>query len=95
MSNAAFPILDEIDRRKADIDALRPLDPEVERRVMDKFRLDWNYNSNAIEGNTLTLGETKIFLLEGLTAKGKPLKDHLDSPKSTLSTTAMAAWRGF
>ena len=78
MSNAALPILDEIDRRKADIDALRPLDPEVEQRVMDKFRLDWNYNSNAIEGNTLTLGETKIFLLEGLTAKGKPLKDHLD-----------------
>ena len=48
MSNAAFPILDEIDRLKADIDALRPLDPEVEQRVMDKFRLDWNYHSNAL-----------------------------------------------
>ncbi len=78
MKKAAFPILGEIDRLKADLDALRPLDPEIERRVMDKLRLDWNYNSNAIEGNTLTLGETKIFLLEGLTAKGKPLKDHLD-----------------
>lgn len=78
MNNAAFPIFDEIDRLKVEIDALRPLDPELEQRVMDKLRLDWNYNSNAIEGNTLTLGETKIFLLEGLTAKGKPLKDHLD-----------------
>lgn len=78
MHNAAFSILDEIDRRKADIDALRPLDPEVEQRVLDRLRLEWNFNSNAIEGNTLSLGETKIFLLEGLTAKGKPLKDHLD-----------------
>ena len=45
---------------------------------MQKFRLDWNYHSNAIEGNTLTQGETRIFLLYGLTAKGKPLRDHLD-----------------
>ncbi len=78
MSNAAFPILDAIDRLKADIDALRPLDPEVEQRVMDKFRLDWNYNSNAIEGNSLSLGETRAFLLEGITAHGKPFKDYLD-----------------
>ena len=45
---------------------------------MQKLRLDWNYHSNAIEGNTLTQGETRIFLLHGLTAKGKPLRDHLD-----------------
>ena len=45
---------------------------------MQKFRLDWNYHSNAIEGNTLTQGETRVFLLYGLTAKGKPLRDHLD-----------------
>ena len=78
MSHTAFPILDKIDRLKADIDALCPLEPEVEQRVMDKFRLDWNYNSNAIEGNTLTLGETRAFLLEGITAHGKPFKDYLD-----------------
>lgn len=45
---------------------------------MQKFRLWWTYHSNAIEGNTLTQGETAMFLMEGLTAKGKPLKDHLD-----------------
>ncbi len=45
---------------------------------MQKFRLWWTYHSNAIEGNTLTQGETEMFLMEGLTAKGKPLKDHLD-----------------
>jgi len=71
-------LLARVDALKADIDKLRPLKPEVERRIMQKFRLDWNYHSNAIEGNTLTLGETRAFLSEGLTANGKPLKDHLD-----------------
>jgi hypothetical protein len=71
-------LLQQIDSLKAEIDALRPLKPELEQRVMQKFRLDWNYNSNAIEGNRLTLGETKAFLLEGLTAEGKPFRDYLD-----------------
>lgn len=67
-----------LDELKAQIDALRPIKPEQEQRILQKFRLDWNYHSNAIEGNSLTLGETRAFLLEGLTAKGKPFKDHLD-----------------
>ena len=46
--------------------------------MLQKFRLDWNYHSNAIEGNSLTLGETRSLLLHGLTAEGKPLRDHLD-----------------
>jgi len=71
-------LLAQVDALKAEIDKLRPLKPEVEHRIMQKFRLDWNYHSNAIEGNSLTLGETRAFLLEGLTADGKPLKDHLD-----------------
>lgn len=71
-------ILARVDELKAQIDALRPIKPEQEQRILQKFRLDWNYHSNAIEGNSLTLGETRAFLLEGLTAKGKPFKDHLD-----------------
>lgn len=71
-------LLGKIDRLKAEVDALRPLGPEQEARVMQKFRLDWNYHSNSIEGNSLTYGETIAFLMEGLTAKGKPFKDHLD-----------------
>ncbi|MEJ7661207.1 MAG: hypothetical protein WKG07_17150 [Hymenobacter sp.] len=46
--------------------------------MLQKFRLEWNYNSNAIEGNSLTLGETRSLLLHGLTAAGKPMRDHLD-----------------
>jgi Fic family protein len=60
------------------LDALHPLNPEQERRIMDKFRLDWNYHSNHLEGNQLTYGETKALLLFNITAQGKPLKDHLE-----------------
>lgn len=67
-----------LDHLKADLDILRPLAPEQEQRVLQKFQLEWNYNSNAIEGNSLTLGETRSLLLHGLTAEGKPLRDHLD-----------------
>lgn len=67
-----------IDRLKKEIEALRPLSPERERRIMDKFRLDRTYHSNAIEGNTLTYGETKAFLLHGITAAGKPFGDYLE-----------------
>jgi Fic family protein len=71
-------ILERVDSAKAQLEGLRPLAREQEDRVMQKFRLWWTYHSNAIEGNTLTQGETEMFLMEGLTAKGKPLKDHLD-----------------
>ncbi|UOR05666.1 Fic family protein [Hymenobacter aerilatus] len=67
-----------MDLLKRELDELRPLSPEQEARILQKFRLDWNYNSNAIEGNSLTLGETRSLLLHGLTAEGKPLRDHLD-----------------
>ena len=73
-----MPLFADLDRLRANLDALRPLAPEQEARVLQKFRLEWNYNSNAIEGNSLTLGETRSLLLHGLTAAGKPLRDHLD-----------------
>lgn len=63
---------------KSQIDELRPLSKDREDQIMQKLRLDWNYNSNAIEGNSLDYGETMAFLMHGVTAKGKPLKDYLD-----------------
>jgi len=71
-------IFQQVDALKKQIDDMRPLAEDIEGRVMQKLRLDWNYNSNAIEGNKLSYGETVAFLMEGITAKGKPLKDHLD-----------------
>jgi len=63
---------------KSNLDTLRPLSKEDELRIMQKFRLDWNYHSNHIEGNSLTYGETKALILFGITAQGKPLKDHFE-----------------
>ncbi|MCY0979124.1 Fic family protein [Chryseobacterium wangxinyae] len=67
-----------IDEKKKSIDSNRPFSNELENKIFQKLKLDWNYNSNAIEGNQLSYGETIAFLNFGLTAKGKPFKDHLD-----------------
>ena len=74
----ASNILETIDRLKQELDALRPLPQEVIARVEQKLRIESNYHSNAIEGNSLTLGETRSLILHGLTARGKPMRDHLD-----------------
>lgn len=63
---------------KKQLDSLRPIDKVQEERIMQKFRLDWNYHSNHLEGNSLTYGETKALLLFGITAQGKPLQDHFE-----------------
>ena len=70
--------LASIDRLRDELNALRPLAPDVVNRVAQKLRIEANYHSNAIEGNQLTLGETRSLILHGLTAHGKPLRDHLD-----------------
>jgi Fic family protein len=71
-------ILEKVEQLKTELDSLRPLDGEAEARIMQKFRLDWNYHSNKLEGNSLTYGETKALILFGVTAQGKPLKDHFE-----------------
>ena len=78
MASTTPTILEEIDLLKKELDALRPLPSDVTGRIGQKLRIEWNYHSNAIEGNSLTLGETRSLILHGLTAQGKPLRDHLD-----------------
>lgn len=51
-----------IDELKAELDTLRPLSKQAEAELWDKIRLEWNFNSNHIEGNPLTYGETKVLL---------------------------------
>jgi len=67
-----------IDEKKNIIDSHRPFSQNMTRQLRDKLIIEWTYNSNAIEGNTLTLSETKVVLENGITVKGKPLKDHLE-----------------
>ena len=71
-------VIENIDRLKAELDALRPLPSDVVGRIEQKLRIESNYHSNAIEGNSLTLGETRSLILHGLTAHGKSMRDHLD-----------------
>ena len=71
-------VLERIDRLKRELDSLRPLPPDAVARVGQKLRIESNYHSNAVEGNSLTLGETRSLILHGLTAHGKPMRDHLD-----------------
>ena len=52
--------------------------PELWATIQQRLRVDWTYDSNAIEGSSLTRGETLFFLQEGLTVEGKPFKDFLD-----------------
>ncbi|QTR48920.1 Fic family protein [Candidatus Thiothrix anitrata] len=68
-----------IDAAQADIQRLRAQQPDRWQPIQQKLRAEWTYDSNAIEGSTLTLGETIFFLQEGLTVEGKPFKDFLDA----------------
>lgn len=66
----------ELSALKDEIDKKRPIAADKMDILSQKFREEWTYHSNALEGNTLTLGETAFFLREGLTIKGKTLREH-------------------
>lgn len=68
-------LLAKADRYKAAIDQARPLGAQEMRNLQDYFKIGLTYTSNALEGNTLDLTETKILLEEGLTVAGKPIRD--------------------
>ena len=70
--------LDQIDRKKKELDGRRPLTEGELERLNEEFTVEYTYNSNAIEGNTLTLRETDL-VLRGLTIDQKPLKDHIEA----------------
>lgn len=72
-------IFQKIDRLDSELGSYRPLSESLNRAIQEKLRIEWTYNSNAIEGNTLTRGETAFYLREGLTSEGKPLKDYLEA----------------
>ena len=69
---------ERIEELKAELDARRPLTQGELERLNEEFMIEFTYNSNAIEVNTLTLQETAM-VLEGITIDQKPLKDHLEA----------------
>jgi Fic family protein len=60
------------------LNGLRPLTPGEVARLREEFLIEFTYDSNAIEGNTMTLQETALVIKEGITIDQKPLKDHLE-----------------
>jgi Fic family protein len=66
-------------KKKNELDGLRPFNKGALLRLQESFRVSMTYNSNAIEGNSLSLSETKLVLEEGITVGGKSLKEHLEA----------------
>ena len=71
-------LLNRLNDKKARLDALRPLPAGIVARLRQQVDLEWIYNSNAIEGSTLTLQETRLILETGLTIGGKNLREHFE-----------------
>ncbi len=72
-------IFERITEKKKRLDRIRPISESTLQRLKERFAIEWTYNSNAIEGNTLTLNETKLVLERGLTVKDKPLREHFET----------------
>jgi Fic family protein len=72
-------ILSQIQTKKNKLDTLRPLSNEQVKNLKNYFDIEFTYNSNAIEGNTLSFSETKLVINEGLTIGGKTLNEHLEA----------------
>lgn len=71
--------LERIQEKKTKLDTLRPLPSYALKSIKESMTLEWIYNSNSIEGNTLTLQETKMIIKEGFTIKGKSLREHFEA----------------
>jgi len=71
--------LQEIDELKTKIDSFRPLAEDIVKQIQEYYKIGLTYSSNALEGNTLDLAETKVVIEDGLTINGKPMKDHLET----------------
>lgn len=72
-------LITRIATKKARLDQLRPLPAAVVARLADDMRVLLTYHSNAIEGNTLSLYETKMVIEEGVTIRGQPLRYYLEA----------------
>ena len=71
-------LYDRILEKKKKLVSLRPLNKEQLKLIKEQINIEYIYNSTAIEGNTLSLNETKLILEEGVTISGKSLREHLD-----------------
>jgi Fic family protein len=71
-------LLKSIEGKKRELDRYRPLTSSIVGKLEEQFTLEWTYNTNAIEGNTLSLQETELVINRGLTIGNKSLKEHFE-----------------
>ncbi len=70
--------IERVIQKRLKLDAKRPLPMMALDRIREDLFIEWSYNSTHIEGNTLNLNETRMVLREGITVKGKTLREHLE-----------------
>ena len=75
--NLGKTYFDKVDELNNKLNSKRPFSKETLKSLRNSINIEWTYNSNGIEGNTLTLRETQI-VLEGITVGGKTLREHLE-----------------
>lgn len=83
MSAAIKELLKEVDVLKEQLSTLRPLPEEALKKIQDALDIEYTYESNRIEGNTLTLQETALVVNEGVTISGKSIREHLEAINHT------------
>ena len=76
-------MLKKVDVLKEQLSALRPLPEEALKKIQDALDIEYTYESNRIEGNTLTLQETALIVNEGVTISGKSMREHLEAINHT------------
>lgn len=79
MTKELKKLLQECDTLKARLVALRPLPAEALKKIDEALAVEYTYESNRIEGNTLTLQETELVVNEGVTIAGKSMREHLEA----------------
>ena len=79
MSDELATLLRECDMLKASLSEIRPLPVEALQKIEEAFAIEYTYESNRIEGNTLTLQETELVVNEGVTIAGKSMREHLEA----------------
>jgi len=65
--------------KKQHLQSSRPLPTIALNKIRESLSIEWTYNSNSIEGNTMSLRETQMVLQEGITVKGKSLREHFET----------------
>lgn len=79
MNEELNKLLQECDTLKARLSGLRPLPADALKKIEEAFAIEYTYESNRIEGNTLTLQETELVVNEGVTIAGKSMREHLEA----------------